>query len=145
MQIQSRFMTTHSITIDLPEPVYRQLAQLARETNRSVNDLLLDTLSTMATEADDLPPQARLSMVRMTLMSDDDLFRAAKTTLLPEQHQRLEELHLKAQSEGLSAEERQEEQALLALYHDTMLIRAQAAVLLAQRGYDVSDPAKLLG
>jgi hypothetical protein len=138
-------MTIHSVTIDLPEKLYQQLAILAKERNRSVNELLLDALSTAAAAADDLPPEVRLSMARMTLMSDAELLRAAKTTLLPEQHERLEALHFKAQSEGLTPEERQEEQALLALYQDALLVRGQAAVLLAQRGHDVSNPAKLLG
>jgi hypothetical protein len=29
---------------------------------------------------------------------------------------------------------------MLALYRETLLVRLQAAVLLKQRGYDVSDP-----
>ena len=57
-----------------------------------------------------------------------------------EQRERLEALHDKQQREGLTAEEQAEEQALLALYRETLLVRAQATVLLKQRGYDVSDP-----
>jgi len=56
-----------------------------------------------------------------------------------EQRERLETLHDKQQSEGLTAEEQAEEQALLALYRETLLVRVQAAVLLKQRGYDISD------
>ena len=40
----------------------------------------------------------------------------------------------------ITAEEQAEERALLALYCETLLLRAQAAVLLKHRGYDVSDP-----
>jgi uncharacterized protein YnzC (UPF0291/DUF896 family) len=57
-----------------------------------------------------------------------------------EQRQRLETLHDKQQREGLTPEEKAEEQALLSLYRETLLVRAQAAALLKQRGYDVSDP-----
>jgi len=57
-----------------------------------------------------------------------------------EQQERLESLHHKQQSQGLTVEEKAEEQALLALYRETLLVRAQAAVLLKQRGYDVSNP-----
>jgi hypothetical protein len=42
----------------------------------------------------------------------------------------------------LTNEERIEEETLLTLYRETLLVRAQAAVLLKQRGYDVSDPAQ---
>jgi len=39
----------------------------------------------------------------------------------------------------LTEEEKGEERELASLYRDTILVRAQAAVLLKQRGYDVSD------
>ncbi len=42
--------------------------------------------------------------------------------------------------EGLTAAEQTEEQALLDLYRETVLVRAQAAALLRRRGYDVTDP-----
>jgi hypothetical protein len=60
--------------------------------------------------------------------------------MLPAQRERLEALHDKQQREGLSTEEQQEERTLLELYRETVLVRAQAAVLLKQRGYDISDP-----
>jgi hypothetical protein len=62
--------------------------------------------------------------------------------MVQEQRERLEELHYKQQSEGLTTEEREEDQALLALYSETILVRAQAAVLLKQHGYDVSPAEK---
>jgi hypothetical protein len=43
-----------------------------------------------------------------------------------------------AGTDTISADE--EEQTLLELYRETALVRAHAAVLLKQRGYDVSDP-----
>jgi hypothetical protein len=60
-----------------------------------------------------------------------------------EQRERLAALHDKQQREPLTAEERTEEQALLCLYRETLLVRGQAAVLLRQRGYDISDPEQL--
>lgn len=61
--------------------------------------------------------------------------------MLLEQQQRLESLHDKQQRIGLTPEEQNEEQELVKLYRDTQLVRAQAVVLLKQRGYDVSDPS----
>jgi hypothetical protein len=60
-----------------------------------------------------------------------------------EQRERLATLHDKQQREPLTAEERGEEQALLDLYRETLLVRGQAAILLRQRGYDLSDPEPL--
>jgi hypothetical protein len=60
--------------------------------------------------------------------------------MLADQRARLEDLHDQKRETGLGAGEDAEEQALLALYRETLLVRAQAAVLLQQRGYDVADP-----
>jgi hypothetical protein len=49
-------------------------------------------------------------------------------------------LHLKRQREGLTASEEQTVEALVHHYERAIPVRAQAAVLLKQRGYDVSDP-----
>ena len=75
----------------------------------------------------------------MAYLNDAALWQAARATMSAEQRDRLEALHHQQQRQGLTAEEQAEEQALLALYRETLLVRAQAAVLLKQRGYDVSD------
>ena len=59
-----------------------------------------------------------------------------------EQRERLELLHHKQQSQSLTDDERAEVEALETLYRDTLLVRAQAAVLLKQRRYDISDPTQ---
>jgi hypothetical protein len=51
---------------------------------------------------------------------------------------RLEELHLKRQREGLTEQQENEAAALIRQYERVMLIRAQAAALLKQRGHDVT-------
>ena len=76
----------------------------------------------------------------MAYLNDAALWQAARTTMPPEQRNRLATLHDKQQYALLTPEEQAEEQALLTLYRETLLVRAQAAVLLKQRGYDVSDP-----
>jgi uncharacterized protein YnzC (UPF0291/DUF896 family) len=80
----------------------------------------------------------------LAYLNDAALWQAARSTMLPAQRERLEALHDKQQREGLSTEEQQEEQALLELYRETVLVRAQATVLLKQRGYDVSDPQQFV-
>ena len=65
-----------------------------------------------------------------------------RATLTPEQRERLQGLHDLKQRRVLIDAERVEEEALLSLYRDTLLVRAQAAVLLKRRGYDVSDPGQ---
>jgi hypothetical protein len=50
----------------------------------------------------------------------------------------LEELHLKKQREELTARETQTTKTLLRRYERFMLVRAQAAAILQERGHDIS-------
>jgi hypothetical protein len=51
-------------------------------------------------------------------------------------------LHQRQQAEGiLTPEEEVDEQALLALYRERIWVRAQAAVLLKHRSYDIENQA----
>jgi len=77
--------------------------------------------------------------VQMTYLNDAALWQAARATMTAEQRERLESLHDKQQCEELTSEEQAEERTLLRLYRETILVRSQAAVLLKQRGYKVSD------
>jgi hypothetical protein len=133
-------MTTQEVTLELPEPVYDQIRRAAEKTQRPINDLLLEAVIAAAPSLDAPIGPLRSALAQLAYLNDAALWQAARSTVLPAQRERLEALHGKQQREGLSAEELQEEQALLELYRETLLVRAQAALLLKQRGYDVSDP-----
>ena len=78
----------------------------------------------------------------MACLNDAVLWQLARATMPQTLAARLEELHHKQQREGLTEEEKDEEQQLANLYRDTILVRAQAAVLLKRRGYEVNDLAQ---
>ncbi len=82
----------------------------------------------------------RASLAQMAYLNEAALWQVDRATIPVEQRERLEALHRQQPYQGLTSEEKAEEQALLALYRETVLIRAQTAVLLKQRRYDVSDP-----
>jgi hypothetical protein len=89
----------------------------------------------------DTPPGTlRSALAHLAYLNDAALWQMARTTMPIEQRERLATLHDKQQRELLIAEERTEEQALLILCRETLLVRGQAAILLQQRGYDISDP-----
>ena len=130
----------HQVTVSLPEPVYRRIQRAAKQSQRSIAQLLGDAAAALAPEITDFPGDLQTALAQMALLNDATLWKAARTTLQKEQQQRLETLHDKQQRTGLTAEEQVEEQALVKLYRETQLVRAHAAMLLMQRGYDVSDP-----
>lgn len=133
-------MTIQAITLNLPETVYEQIRRAAEKAQRPVNEVLIEAVTAVAPVIGIASENLRTALAQMAYLNDAALWQAARATMAAEQRERLEALHHKQQREGLTVEEQAEEQALLALYRETLLVRAQAAVLLKQRGYDVSDP-----
>jgi hypothetical protein len=133
-------MASHTITLNLPETVYEQIQQAAETARRPINDVLVEAIAAVAPVVNTASDHLRAALAHMAYLNDAALWQAARTTMLPEQRARLATLHDKQQYTSLTPEEQAEEQALLRLYRETLLVRAQAAVLLKQRGYDVFDP-----
>src|SRR5437867_628256 len=123
-------MTVQTLTLNVPEPLYQRLKQRAAQTERTVEDEALDVLVTAVPVADELPADLAEAISPLALLDDEALWRAARSRLAAEVAQRLEELHLKQQREGLTSEETQTLAGLERQYERAMLIRAQAAVLL---------------
>jgi predicted ArsR family transcriptional regulator len=133
-------MTVQAITLNLPQAVYKQIRQAAEKVGRPVNEVLLEAVAAVAPVIGTGPENLRTALAQMAYLNDAALWQAGRATMTAEQQERLEALHDQQQREGLTPDEQAEEQALLSLYRETLLVRAQAAVLLKQRGYDVSDP-----
>jgi hypothetical protein len=128
-------MAVQAITLNLPETVYEQIWQAAEKVRRPIDDVLVEAVVAVAPVMDTAPGKMRSALAQMAYLNDAALWQAARATMTVGQRERLEALHHQRQRGTLTAEE----QALLTLYRETLLVRAQAAVLLKQRGYDVSD------
>ncbi|WP_437760856.1 hypothetical protein [Sorangium sp. So ce1389] len=133
-------MGAQQITLNLPDALYEQLKAAAERSRRSLDEVLMEAVAALAPVLSTTSTGLRSSLAQMAYLNDAALFQAARSTMAPEQRARLEALHDQQQRSGLDRAEQAEEQALLDLYHETLLVRAQAAVLLKQRGYDVSEP-----
>jgi hypothetical protein len=136
-------MTTQEVTLNLPETAYNQIRRAAEKAHRPVSELLVEAVIAAAPAMDQSAGPLRTALAQMTYLNDAALWQAARATMPEPQRERMEELHTKQQREGLIAAEEDEDEALLVLYRETVLVRAQAAVLLKQRGYDVSDPQQV--
>lgn len=137
-------MSVYSVTVNLSEPSYRRVQRAAKRTQRSVEQLLGDAVVALLPETGDLSLDLTTALAQMAFLNDAVLWQMARTTLSTEQQRRLEVLHDKQQRTQLSPIEREEERALVRLYRETQFVRAQAIVLLQQRGYDVSDPEQFV-
>ena len=131
-------MTKHPVTLDLPEELYARVERRAAQTRRSVADAVLDVLASAIPASDALPADLAETVASLALLDDAALWRAARSHLDAAAAARLEDLHLKRQGEGLTEAEAAEVARLVRQYERFMLVRAQAAALLKQRGQDVS-------
>lgn len=134
-------------TVQLPENLYRRLQQQASAEQRSIEDLVRQTLSRQLPPAvpveDDLPPALREELLAMEHLSDAALWSLARSTLLPEQLAEMDLLRDTKQERSLTPEETDRQQDLLRTYDETVLRRAHAAMLLNSRGYELTDPTIL--
>jgi plasmid stability protein len=128
-------LTTHAVTLNVPGPLYDRLKQRAEKSNRPVEVELLDVLTAAVPGLDELPSDLAQAIAPLALMDDESLSRAARSGLAPEAAELLQELHDKRQREGLTESEAQTLAGLVKEYERAMLVRAQAAALLKQRGH----------
>ncbi len=135
-------MGVQSITLNLPEAIFEQIRRAAEKMKRPISDVLREAVAAAAPVMDGASSDMRAALAHLAYLNDAALWQAARATMTAEQRERLQHLHDKHQREKVTGEEQTEEQALLELYRDTLLIRAQATVLLKMRGYDVSDPSQ---
>jgi hypothetical protein len=132
-------MTVQAVTLRLPDMLYRRLEQRAREKRRSVEDELVSVVSSALPTIDDLSADIAGDMAQLTFLTDAELWQAAHSQLPERDAERMQALLWKRQREGLSAAETREVTRLGHRANHTMLVRARAAVLLKERGYDISE------
>jgi hypothetical protein len=134
-------MTMQTLQLNLPNELYQQVKQRAGKTNRTVEAEVIGAVEALLAADDDqvgLPPDVAEEIAQLPFLDDAHLWQAARQLAPPEKNERMQELVLKQQAEGLTEAEQQEAQQLQQYAHRLMMIRAEAAVLLQQRGYDIT-------
>jgi hypothetical protein len=118
------------VILNLPDNVYHQAARLAQLMNRDVSRLLAETiesaLSPLGSASEILTPVEELS--------DSDLLSAAELWMEEAQGRRLGKLLDRQQSGKLSEAERSELAALMQVYHEHLVRKAQALAEAVRRG-----------
>lgn len=131
-------MTVQTLTIDLPESVYKQVQRQSHYSQRTVAEEVVATVIDALPANIKIPPDIDEELASLEYLSKEELWDAARTKVPLEINDRKQLLVEKEQREGLLPSERSEAQSL-SHYHDrVMLVRAKAAVLLKRRGEDIS-------
>lgn len=136
-------LSSTSIIVDLPSPVAEQLEEAAYRQRRSVRDLVRDLILEHWNIVPSLPEDLEDELAAFRNLSDDVLWLIARTSLSEREQAELADLNEAAHHRELASEEAARQDLLLSIFEKTMVRRAQAAVVLQSRGYDLSDPSVL--
>lgn len=127
-------MTAQSITVNLPENLYKRIRQTAEDTNRPLETVLLESLALLFGEA--TINGKSLDSVLLSL-SDEQLLGVVEQRLPWLDSMRLRELMDIDRRLGLTATEQAELNALLEEVDRQMIVRSQALALLQKRGHNI--------
>lgn len=129
-------MTTQQVTIELPEPVFRQLTRIAQATQQSVEALAAQSIvSNLPPSVENAPLELQPELLKMQNLSIEELLAIAHALVEPTQHQRHIEL-LEKNKDSLLAPEEQQELTNLRLAADFLMLRkAYAWSILRWRGH----------
>lgn len=120
-----------TITISLPDDVYQQVKQRSQQNQRGIDEELVLVVS------DALPESDTDVLAGLSFLTDEALWQAARTQATPEENARMEVLLAKQKRLGLTTAEEEELSLLANFFRRILLVRAEAAVLLKERGHDI--------
>jgi hypothetical protein len=130
-------MSGKSITLDLPEDLYERVRQVAEQSQRPVERVLVESIRLLFV----LPPTSTdvaTTLAALPGYSDTQLWAVVYQRLAWPQSQRLHELSAKHKLEQLTEDEQSELEHLLTLNDHAMLLRSEALLLLKNRGHDIA-------
>lgn len=130
-------MSTATIPVQLPEPLFHKLKRAADLTHRSVEDIVATSLEVVLLPPPNLPPDIANELAAMHLFSDQALWAAAEPSFSPTEEHRLDQLNAAAGERALTPAEEDEQQCLITAYRRSVLRRAKALAILAQRGHRI--------
>ena len=131
-----------TIAVHIPEALFHKLKRVADLTHRSVEDVTVTSLEAVLPSVQNLPPDIANELAAMHLFSDDALWAATAPSFSPTEEYRLNQLNAAAEERDLTPAEEAEQQSLITAYHRSVLRRAKALAILAQRGHRVPITAK---
>jgi len=127
-----------TLTIDLPESVYKQVQRQSRHSQRTVAEEVVAVVTSALPANGKIAPDIDEELASMEFLSDEELWQAARAQVAQESSERLQLLLEKQQREGLTAPEQAAAEGIAHYHNRVLLVRAKAAVLLKRRGRDIS-------
>ena len=134
-------MLAETVTLKIPEMLYRRLQSTAQSTQRSLDDVILHALQVGSPPVwDDVPAEFQADLAAMDRLDDATLWQIARSRKTEAEMKRYDELLAQNQDGQLTPAEKQELQQLRQEADRFMLRKAHAAALLRWRGHTVPAP-----
>ncbi len=135
-------MTNQSVIIDLPESIYSKYKRQAEQMQRSVEAEIVEGVSRAVPNNDELTTQLEDLVTQLAYLDDKALLRIARSKLAKKDASRIETLHIKRQSEGLTDLESTDLAGLMKKFDRWFVLRNEALGLLIARGQNVAEFAR---
>lgn len=137
-------MTTRTVTLSLPEFLYLRFQQMATATRQPVDDLLVRAVEMGGPPSwEEAPPRFQTELAALDRMTDDALWRIARSRHSVAEAARMQLLLDGQASASLTSDEKSELESMLFQADLTMLRKAHAAALLRWRGHTIPPAEKL--
>ena len=128
-------MSQSSVELQIPLDIYERARQIATDSNRSVESVLVDGLSLLFGTSSD----SSLPLEKLKNYSDEELWAVVNQRLVLPQDTRLRQLIELGKQGQLSIDEKSEMERLIDVVDHQMLLRSEALLLLKQRGHDIEQ------
>jgi hypothetical protein len=119
------------IELQLPPEIQERAEQIAKESNRSLEDVLLEGLSLLFGQLNQISPD------NLNAYSDEQLWAVVHQRLAWPQESRLRELSALGKRGQITEREKLELEELITVVDHTTLLRSKALLLLKERGHDI--------
>jgi paraquat-inducible protein B len=132
---------TETVTLQIPESIYRRLVNTARATKRPLQEVMIHALKVGSPPAwDNVPNEFQVELAALDRMEDEALWTIAQSRKTAADMERYNTLLERKKDNAIADTERIELTALRTEADLFMLRKAQAAALLRWRGYHVISP-----
>ncbi len=131
-------MNGQTITVTLPDSVCDRIKMAAQAASLTSEEVVTQSLILMLPAFEsDIPSDFRLSLAKLPLLNDIQLWKTANSAMDSSQQIRLEELAELQKHRSLTESEQSELDSLMHEAQQIMLCKAEAYRILAQRGHTV--------
>lgn len=127
-----------SLSVQVPERLLQTVKRRASAQRRSLDKEVAQLIESGLQQAIGSSETLAELLEPLALMSDDDLWNAARSRLPRRLSTELEKLHQQRQRDGLTNAERDRAKLLTEQFERCLVVRARAIELLHARGHDVS-------